>query len=278
MEQLHLEQNSQEWLDARKNYRTASEAAIVLGISPFTSIDNFKLIKVGVKKHYYSAAMKQGHDLEESVRREANKYFKRAFKDECWVNGDYMASLDGIDGDTLVELKVSDRTYRDLKDGITPDYYYAQVQQQLYCSPAKYGYIVAYSPKAHAIAVSDLIEPDDTFMQRVAEAWEAFDAMPVPEVADMSNDGAVMELFMEYARLKAEADRTKEAMDEVKKGLIEHSSGKSLTAGDYKLTKGKPRVTYDYKAAATKSGVDLEQYRKDSDGAWTISVPKNPFL
>ena len=61
MEQLHLEQNSQEWLDARKKYRTASEAAIVLGISPFTSVDDFKLIKAGVKQQYYSAAMKQGH-------------------------------------------------------------------------------------------------------------------------------------------------------------------------------------------------------------------------
>jgi len=157
MKQLHLEQNSQEWLDARKKYRTASEAAIVMGISPFTTPDNFKLIKAGVKKQYYSAAMKQGHDLEDLVREYAGDYFARDFKDECWANGDYMASLDGIAGDILVELKVSDRTYRDLKDGITPDYYYAQVQQQLYCSPATYGYIVAYSPKANDFAVSDLI-------------------------------------------------------------------------------------------------------------------------
>ena len=278
MEQLHLEQNSQEWLDARKKYRTASEAAIVLGISPFTSIPDFKLIKAGVKKQYYSAAMKQGHDLEELVRRDANKYFARDFKDECWVNGEYMASLDGIAGDILVELKVSDRTYRDLNDGITPDYYYAQVQQQLYCSPAKYGYIVAYSPKADDIAVSDLIELDFTFMQRVAEAWDRFDEMDVPEVADMSNNGAVVELFQRYARLKAEVERAKDEMDEIKKGLIEHSSDKSLTAGDYKLTKGKPRVTYDYKKAAAKSGVDLEQYRRDSEGSWTITTPKNPFL
>ena len=278
MEQLHLEQNSQEWLDARKQYRTASEAAIVLGISPFTSVDNFKLIKAGVKQQYYSAAMKQGHDLEDFVRQYAGDYFQRDFKDECWVNGDYMASLDGIDGDILVELKVSDRTYRDLNAGIMPDYYYAQVQQQLYCSPAKYGYIVAYSPKADDTAVSDLIELDYTFIDKIEAAWEAFDAMPVPEIADMSNDGAVMELFKEYERLKAEADRLKDDMDRVKQDLIAHANDHSVTAGDYKLTKGKPRVTYDYKKAASKSGVDLEQYRKESEGAWTISLPKNPFL
>ena len=278
MEQLHLEQNSQEWLDARKQYRTASEAAIVLGISPFTSVDNFKLIKAGVKQQYYSSAMQQGHDLEERVREYAGDYFARDFKDGCWVNGDYMASLDGISGDILVELKVSDRTYRDLKDGITPDYYYAQVQQQLYCSPAEYGHIVAYSPKVNDFAVSDLIRLDYTFIQRIKEAWEAFDAMPVPEIADMSNDGAVMELFKEYARLKAEADRVKDDMDRVKQDLIAHANDHSVTAGDYKLTKGKPRVTYDYKKAASKAGVDLEQYRKESEGAWTISLPKNPFL
>ena len=278
MEQLHLEQNSQEWLDARKQYRTASEAAIVLGISPFTSVDNFKLIKAGVKQQYYSSAMQQGHDMEERVRLLANRHFKRDFKDECWVNGDYMASLDGIDGDTLVELKVSDRTYRDLKDGITPDYYYAQVQQQLFCSPAEVGYIVAYSPKADEIAISDRIELDYAVMDKIGAAWEAFDAMPVPEIADMSNDGAVMELFKEYARLKSEADRIKDDMDRVKQDLIAHANDHSVTAGDYKLTKGKPRVTYDYKKAASKAGVDLEQYRKESEGAWTISLPKNPFL
>ena len=32
MEQLHIEQNTQEWLEARKQYRTASEAAIVQSI------------------------------------------------------------------------------------------------------------------------------------------------------------------------------------------------------------------------------------------------------
>lgn len=278
MEQLHLEQNSQEWLDARKQYRTASEAAIVLGISPFTSVADFKLIKAGVKQQYYSAAMQQGHDLEDRVRQLSNWHFGLDFKDECWVNGDYMASLDGIDGDTLVELKVSDRTYRDLKDGIMPAYYHAQVQQQLFCSPAEIGYIVAYSPKEDDIAVSERIELDYAVIDKIEAAWEAFDAMEVPEVADMSNNGAVMELFQRYAKIKAETERAKDEMDEIKKGLIEHSSDKSLTAGDFKLTKGKPRVTYDYKKAATKASVDLEQYRKESEGTWTISVPKNPFL
>ena len=278
MEQLHLEQNSQEWLDARKQYRTASEAAIVLGISPFTSVADFKLIKAGVKQQYYSAAMQQGHDLEDRVRQLSNRHFGLDFKDECWVNGRYMASLDGIDGDTLVELKVSDRTYRDLKDGIMPAYYHAQVQQQLYCSPAEIGYIVAYSPEADEIAISDRIELDYAVIDKIEAAWEAFDEMEVPEVADMSNNGAVMELFQRYAKIKAETERAKDEMDEIKKGLIEHSSDKSLTAGDFKLTKGKPRVTYDYKKAATKASVDLEQYRKESEGTWTISVPKNPFL
>lgn len=277
MEQLHIEQNTQEWLDARKQYRTASEAAIVLGISPFTSIADFKLIKAGLKKQYYSAAMRQGHDLEDRVRQLANRHFDRVFTDACWVNGDYMASLDGIDGDTLVELKVSDRTYRDLKDGIMPPYYHAQVQQQLHCSPATVGYIVAYSPKDDDIAISPAIAPDPTFMSGVSEAWEAFDAMPIPEVTDLSNDGAVVELFHEYERLKAEFDAAKAAMDEVKTSLIAHANDRSLTAGDYKLTKGKPRVTFDYKTAAVKAGVDLDPYRKEGAGSWTITLPRNPF-
>ena len=36
MQKLDLAPNTPEWLEARKKYRTASEAPIVCGISPFT--------------------------------------------------------------------------------------------------------------------------------------------------------------------------------------------------------------------------------------------------
>ena len=41
-----VQPNTEEWLALRKQYRTASEAAIVMGISPWTTREDFKLIKL----------------------------------------------------------------------------------------------------------------------------------------------------------------------------------------------------------------------------------------
>lgn len=278
MEQLNIEQNTPEWLEARKQYRTASEAPIVLGISPFTSITNFKLIKAGLKTQYYSKAMQQGHDLEDQVRQHACDYFGKDFKAECWTNGKYMASIDGIDGDTIVEIKVSDYTYNMLAEGV-PDYYEMQVLQQLYCSPAKVGYLYVYSPKANAYACSHAIELSDCpdFLERLEAAWDAFDTMPVPEIVDETNNAAIRDLFYEYDRVKADMDQSKARLDAIKEQLITLADNRTLTADGYKIAKSKPRVTYDYKSACTDAKLDLEAYRKEGEGSWSITCPKSPF-
>ena len=277
MKQLNLIQNTPEWLAARENYKTASEAAIVLGISPFQTVENFKAIKLGLKQQYYSAAMRQGHDLEDTVRHIANEHFGKTFAEECWVEGEYMASLDGRDGDVLVELKVSPRTYDDLKAGVTPAYYECQVQQQLYCSPAKVGYLLAYNPKNQDYAVSNPIEPDPGFIDRITTAWEAFELVQPPEVIDRGQEGSVIELFDRYEICKQTADDLKQEMQDIKAELIELANDVSIQANGYKLTKGKPRVSYDYRQACQVMGIDLEPFQKESDPSWTITIPKSPF-
>lgn len=278
MEQLSLTPNTPEWLEARKQYRTASEAPIVLGVSPFTTPEQFKLIKAGLKKTYYSKAMQLGHELEAQIRDHANQLFGKTFKEEIWVNGEFLASLDGIDGDTLVEIKTSDYTYRELVEGDVPKHYYAQIQQQLYCSPAEKAYLVAYSPKAKEYAISEEITLDPLFMRTISEAWDAFDAMPIPEVPmDFSGDGEIRELFDEYETLKGVADATKAKMDEIKALLIEKANDKGLVCDDYKLTAKAGAVSYDYRGACKDAKLDMESYKKQGKPTYSVTLPKSPF-
>ena len=271
--------NTEEWLELRKNYRTASEAAIVLGISPFQTPINFKLIKAGLKKQYYSAAMRQGHELEAQVRQHAGDHFDLNFEEQIWTRGKYLASLDGIDGDVLVELKVSDRTYNDLAAGNIPEYYYAQVQQQLYCSPATVGYIYAYSPKRDAYICSAPIEELPMYMDSIAEAWDAFDKLEIDEhtPVDRSDDGAIVNLFAEYAGLMTKIKQCQARADIIKAKLIEEANDHTLIAGDFKLERRKGATRYDYKKAATDAKVDLEQYKTEGAATFTFKLPKNPF-
>ena len=278
MKELKLKQNTESWLEARKQYRTASEAAIVCGVSPFTTPKDFKLIKEGLKKQFYSKAMQLGHELEDQVRRWASDHLNRDFKEACWVRDKYMASLDGIDGDTLVELKVSDQTYNDLKDGKMPMHYWLQVQQQLYCSPATKGYLVAYSPEEEEYYCSDLIEQDGNAMIQIDEKWEEFDVMPIPEQpVDMSDDGSVHKLFDEYAALKREADNIKEQMDQLKTLLMERGEANGIVCAGYKLVKKKGATSVDYKEAAADAEIDLDPYTSEGKPSYSITIPKPVF-
>lgn len=281
MKQLHIEQNTQEWLEARKQYRTASEAAIVLGISPFQTPINFKLIKAGLKKQYYNSAMKRGHDLEDQVRNHAEAFFGRAFNPECWVNGQYMASLDGIDEtrDTVLEIKVSDRTFKDLAAGNIPEYYYAQIQQQLFCSPANVGYLYVYSPEKDEYICSAPIQEMPMYMDSIDEAWVKFDELEIDEhtPVDRSDDGAIVNLFGEYAGLMRKIKQCQERADIIKAKLIAEAGDHTLIAGDFKLERRKGATRYDYKKAATDAKVDLEQYKTEGNPTFTFKLPRNPF-
>lgn len=271
--------NTPEWLELRKQYRTASEAAIVLGISPFQTPINFKLVKAGLKKQYYNSAMRRGHELEAQVRQHASDHFGLDFKEQIWSRAGYLASLDGIDGDTLVEIKVSDRTYNDLLDGEVPEYYFAQIQQQLFCSPATKGYLYVYSPSRDAYIMSSPIEEMPMYMESIAEAWEKFDAMEIDEhtPVDRSDDGAIVNLFSEYAGLMRKIKQCQERADIIKAKLIAEAGDHTLIAGDFKLERRKGATRYDYKKAATDAKIDLEQYKTEGNPTFTFKLPKNPF-
>lgn len=280
MKKHDVQPNTPEWLELRKEYRTASEAPIVAGISPWTTPNDFKLIKAGLKKQFYSKAMRRGHELEEQVRQHANKAFCKEFKEEIWTNGQYLASLDGIADGIVLEIKVSDHTYNALAEGTVPEYYYLQIQQQLYCSGAHTAYLYAYSPKKDEYICSYSIHPMGGFKERMDSLWDLFNSMPIPNntPTDYSGDGEVLELFSEYEYLKQQADELKDKMDIIKAQLVEKAGDKTLVAGDFKLEYRKGSTTYDYRAAAKAAKLNLEQYKKEGSPTFVVKLPKNPFV
>lgn len=274
---LNLQPNTPEWLEARKNYRTASEAAIVLGISPFTNREKFKLIKAGLAKQFYSKAMQLGHETEDQIRQWANNHFGKDFKEEIWVNDGYLASLDGIDGDTLIEIKTSSNTYNKIKEGDVPDYYWYQIQQQLYCSPATKAYLVAYCPKTQQYAVSDLIEIDPTAIEAIDDAWVSFDAMPVPEGPVNADDNLDLRiLFEKYAEAKRLVDVAQAELDQLKESILTFKAAdRNVTCAGYEIVYRKGAKKVDYKTAC--KGVDLEPFTSYGEPSWSLKMAPSPF-
>ena len=278
MIKLNLAPNTPEWLEARAQYRTASELPIVKGLSPFTSREKFKLIKAGLAKQYYSKAMQQGHETEEATRQWANAHFKRDFQEAVWTNGAYLASLDGHADDTIIEIKCSSHTYTKIKEGSVPEYYVEQIHQQLYCSGAKEAYLVAFCPKTDQFIASDPIYPDPNFKAKADAAWESFEQLPLPEGPIDASDNLDLErAFRKYAQLKANIEAIEGELADVRQKILEFKApDRNVQCRGFEIgfKKGAKRV--DYRAAVPK-GVDLTPFTTYGEPTWTLKMAAPEF-
>jgi len=180
-------QGSKAWHEWRKKFRTASNASTVLGVNPFESIIEKKKRSLNlIPEIEQTSAMLQGLNREDDVRKKAEKYFKTKFNAQCWEFGKYGASLDGIDedGKLVVELKVSRFTYFKLLKGEVPQNYKIQVMQQLICSGAELGYIVALIPETNKIAISKAIYVEDDFYLNLERAWNDYDNLIISQIKE----------------------------------------------------------------------------------------------
>lgn len=159
-----LEQNSKEWLEARKRYLGASEAPIIAGLSKYKTIFQLFDEKTGLVEAQPSGfAASRGHELEPVARDMYNFEFVAQMEPKNFVhaNGFMSASLDGWD-EALgygIEIKcpMSHSIIENASLGkITPDYY-AQVQHQMICSGSTFTHVVVYDgkDKIHVILVNE---------------------------------------------------------------------------------------------------------------------------
>jgi len=147
MKALNVEQNTPEWMEARSNRFTASEAGAMMGVSPHQSRDDLLRQKAtGIKPDVDAATQRifdRGHELEAMARPIAEALLKDGLYPLTGVHDDHdwmLASFDGItlDGLTVWECKTLNNKLREsLAAGVIPDQYHPQLEQQLLVSGAE---------------------------------------------------------------------------------------------------------------------------------------------
>lgn len=272
-----LEQGTDVWHNLRaENYKTASRTAAILGISPFSNKEKIaQEIKFGVKQ-FYSKAMQLGNELEDTVRDLVNLEFVDTFMPTVGVNNGYLASLDGInfDEETIIEIKVSDKTYHDLKVNKVPDYYYAQIQHQLMVfDTAKRAYLVAYSPTLKEIVVSNTILRNDNYIKTIKEAWRDFDSYLESYEMPKDNqieDAEAVNLAMELFEINEQKKKLEEKEKAIKEKLSEVATTDKTVIGNLTISRQKGAKKIDYVKLINDKQVDVSDidkytsYNKDS--------------
>ncbi len=278
LEVINIEQGTDEWLELRnKHIRTASRTAVVMGVSPFTNKEKLaKEIKFGIKP-YYNKAMQRGNELEEDIRQKIEEKMNDIFMPQVGINNGYLASLDGInfDGNTIIEIKASKQTYEEIKKGIIPDYYMAQIQHQLMVfNECKKAYLCAYDEELDDLTISEAILPEKDFKAKIDPLWDEFEVfLDKYEYKDEWVERDDLEFEMIANRYKEIDDSIKKLTlekKELQKSLIELAGGEKTKSFGVSIYPTK-RETVDYRKAIADNKIDTEKYKKLSE-SWTVRV------
>lgn len=175
-------QNTDEWRAWRKDKIGASDAAAVMGLSPWTTPLQLWEEKLGFRPDKdLSYAMARGVELEEDARRYYENVTGNFVYPHVMIHphADWcIASLDGItlDKKIICEIKCPGKKTIDMaKGGEIPDHYRCQMQHQMmvcelfvcdyFCYDGENGYLIKL--EADEKFISELYQKEIEFMENL---------------------------------------------------------------------------------------------------------------
>lgn len=278
-----LIQGSPEWLKMRKSFLGASDAPVIMGVSPWKTAYQLWEEKCGLSGDQETTrAMQYGTDMEEPARRAYEKHTGNLVSPTVIFHPEkkyMMSSLDGIsfDGKISVEIKnVKEEDHEEAKSGKIPEKYFPQVQHQLACLGHNLLHYFSFRKGDFALVE---VERDEEYIQKLYELegkfWEDVQTLREPKLSEkdylMINTPESLTMASEWRSINQQLKALEEKEKQYRKQLIEIANNKNARIGDIKLTKSIRKGTVDYGKIIELEGVDLEQYRKDPVVAWRVS-------
>lgn len=281
---MHLKQGTPEWLEDRKNYIGASDAPIIMQVSPWTTPYQLWQEKLSLSpKKEANFHQKRGVNLEDPARKlmeEMTGLFLVPATAVPHPEHSYIkANLDCIDptGRHIGEIKSPGRKDHEIAlSGNVPEKYYPQLQHQMEVCQVEENLYFSYF-ESYGVIVK--VYRDDTYikkmLQKHKEFWDCVQSFEAPELTLRDYETKIdpewhflakriWERNCQIKTLESEKDSDMEQ-------LIAMSEGKSSSGGGIKLTKSICRGNVDYKKIPELRTVDLESYRKKPIEKWRIS-------
>ena len=282
MKKISCFQGSPEWLAWRKGLLTATDAAILSGVSPYVTPYEGWQRKIGqIPEQIANSAMLRGQRDEPIARDMFIEQYGIAMTPCCIESEVYPflgASLDGISdcGKYLLEIKSTAPV-----DEI-PIYHMYQMQHQLLCTDntAKICfYVTIWNNQIYVKEVyPDIIWVQD-YLNEAKKFWECVVFFEPPEISskdykDMNGRDDWNFYADEYRKISEEIKKLEEVKDKHKKELIKLCGEDNGYGHGVKVLKKITKGRIDFENIPELSQVDLEKYRKESTSSWTIMLDK----
>ena len=279
-----LKQNTEAWLEMRKNHIGASDAPIILNLSPYLTPYQLWEQKLGLSpSQFQNQAMKRGHDLEEQARLELEKMTGHFFLPQVKVHHSIpwmMASLDGVDVENkhIAEIKCPNKQDHSLAlCGQVPEKYIPQLQHQLEVCQLDMVYYFSFDGAQGAIVK---IYRDDKYIKKMLieeeKFWECMQSVIAPELSEKdyeirsedSWEKFASEWISTYRQLKDLEGKEKRLRD----SIISMCEKRNSIGGGIKVTRSIRSGTVDYSSIPELQNVQLEKYRKKPVEYFRISA------
>ncbi len=280
MRKVDFEQGSEDWLNWRKGLLTATDAAMLLGASPYVTPYKGWQRKTGqAPEQVVNSAMQRGQRDEPIARSIFNREYGINMTPCCIESEKYNflgASLDGMSEceTSILEIK-SQRPVN-----FVPEFHMFQIQHQMLCSDGKVKqtYYVSHWEGEN---ITFTVLPDEEWMKnyipKAQEFWKSVLLLEPPALSckdykDMTGAVNWDGYASEYKNLCAQIKVLEELKDSYKKELINLCGDDSCSGNGIKVLKKMVKGRVDYEKIPELSNVDFDKYRKPASFSWTIML------
>jgi putative phage-type endonuclease len=280
-EVLNLEQGSAEWLDFRKVYVGASDAPVILGISPYKTAKQLYDETMGIcSPQKQTASMSYGKEKEKEIRERFNfrQYPNHQMETAVLKSTQYswmFASFDGINfaERLFMEIKVANADdHACALAGEIPEKYKAQVAHQFLVSgfPTMV-YVSHHKGQDFELYIDRRYFSDEFYAEIIKETQHFYNARitftaPIATEYDiMRNRSAEWKrIVLQYQDAKKRKEDAEEEEKQLKNILIEMADGKKTEGGGIILDFVERKGAIEYSLVPELKDVDLEPFRKPS--------------
>lgn len=278
-----LIQQSDEWLEFRKSKIGASDAPIIMEVSPWKTPYKLWLEKVSTTAPTYkSSSMHRGIELEETARNEfellTGIHVLPSVKTHS--NLEWMiASLDGIDAEqrNIVEIKCPGKADHSIAEqGQIPEKYIPQLQHQLEVCGLDMAYYFSFDGKKGVIVK---VYRDDKYIKKMLkkeeEFFECMQNFIAPQACDKDYQTRNDDMFCFSASRLLEIQEAIKGLEKeektIKQDLIRICGNQNTRGSGFRFSKSIRKGSVDYSSIDILKDINLETYRKPPIETWRLS-------
>jgi putative phage-type endonuclease len=277
-------QNTSEWLEFRKDKLGASDAPIIMGVSPWKTPYGLWLEKLDLThEQVKNSAMKRGNDLESTARMMFMLDTGIEVHPKVVLHPTIkfmMASFDGMDSSNTnaVEIKCPGAVdHAKALDGMIPDKYFPQLQHQIEVCQLEMVYYYSFDGEKGVVLK---VYRDDKYIKKMVkqeqEFYDNIENVVPPALMERdfveNSSHAFLQVSSEWKLVNEKLKELERQEKDMRSMLISMCHDKSTKGGGLKIFPCVRKGNIDYSQIPELQSVNLDNYRKESTKYWRIGT------